>query len=81
MIKVISYECHDSCTEVVINICGKKYRRKISVSSGKSMPDCNYWRTHENEYAKMALGLILQHEIEENDVRAIREIERLRSTL
>lgn len=81
MIKVISFECHGSCAEVAINICGKKYTRKISASSGKPMPDRNYWRTHENEYTKKALGLILQYEIEGNDIQAIREIERLRSTL
>ncbi|MCY4610255.1 MAG: hypothetical protein OXC38_00850 [Gammaproteobacteria bacterium] len=81
MIEVTRYDCHDSGVEVAIVICGREYIRDICVSDGKTMPDRDYWRTHKSEIIKMALGLVLKHEIDENDIPAIKAIEQMRSTL
>lgn len=82
MIKVVSYDCHDLYAEVTIDICGKEYRRKMCVSKGRCLPDRNYWLRHRNETIRRALGLFLEKEEDlQGDIRAIKEIERMRSTL
>ena len=82
MIKVISYKCHDDHVAVAVDICGKEYKRKMCVTRGRRMADLHYWLKHKSEIIKRALGLFLEREKDlQGDIRAIRAIEKMRSTL
>ncbi|MDE0612095.1 MAG: hypothetical protein OXH88_05320 [Gammaproteobacteria bacterium] len=81
-IEVVEYECDDLSAEVTFNIFGKKYKREMVVTRGRTMSTRSHWLENKPKVIDRALKLLLnQHEELRRNPQVYKAIAKMQKTL